>query len=230
MSTPGLEPVPESSDLPERLRGFGPTGIIVTLVVLLAGLVTPTLGAVAVLVWVMVSRTPWSAIGYVRPRRWVVTIAAGIAVGVALKLVMKSVVMPLLGAPAVNPAFHFVEHNPRALPDVVLLSVLAGFGEETYYRGWMFERLGRLLGGGRAARIAIVLGTSLLFAVAHYPGQKLYGAVHAFLVAVLIGSLYAATRRIPFVMVTHMAFDLTAFAIIYLGLEARIAHLFFRPS
>ena len=70
------------------------------------------MGAVLVLVWAHLSRTPWREIGFARPKSWLRTLAAGIAVGIALKLLMKSVVMPLLGADPVNHAYHFLAGNP----------------------------------------------------------------------------------------------------------------------
>jgi hypothetical protein len=44
----------------------------------------------------------------------------------------------------------------------------------------------------------------------------------------VFGSIVAVTRRLPFVMAAHTAFDLTALAMIYMDVEARVAHLIFR--
>jgi membrane protease YdiL (CAAX protease family) len=55
--------------------------------------------------------------------------------------VMKAIVMPLFGAPAINPAYHFLAGNTAAIPWMLYAVILgAGFGEETIFRGWMFER------------------------------------------------------------------------------------------
>jgi hypothetical protein len=54
-------------------------------------------GALLVLLWVSRSRTPWREIGYVRPKSWIGTLVVGIALGIALKFLMKAIVMPLLG-------------------------------------------------------------------------------------------------------------------------------------
>jgi hypothetical protein len=99
---------PEADDrLAERLRGLGPLGVVAMLVVLAGdGLVAP-LSAVLVLAWARLSRTPWREIGYVRPASWLGGAAVGVAFGGALDLLMKSVVMPLLGAPPINQAYHY---------------------------------------------------------------------------------------------------------------------------
>ena len=45
---------------------------------------------------------------------------------------MKSIVMPLLGAPPVNGPFHFLAHNPSEIPWMIYtILVVAGFGEFT---------------------------------------------------------------------------------------------------
>ena len=51
--------------------------------------------------------------------------------------------MPMLGAPPINQAFHFLAGNRAALPVALWSMILvAGWGEETLFRGYMFERLG----------------------------------------------------------------------------------------
>ena len=50
--------------------------------------------ALLVLAWAWRSRTPWREIGYVRPRSWIGSLAAGLVLGGAFKLLMKAAVMP----------------------------------------------------------------------------------------------------------------------------------------
>src|SRR5258706_16357049 len=131
--------------LAEALRGFGPLGILAILVIIFGGLIPLLpLSALLVLVWARWSSTPWREIGFVRPRSWAATLAVGILFGVTLKIFMKAIVMPLLGADPVNQAFHYLAGNRAALPEAVwTMIVLAGFGEETLFRGYLFERLGK---------------------------------------------------------------------------------------
>jgi membrane protease YdiL (CAAX protease family) len=213
----------------QRLRGFGPTGLLALLVILAGNLLFVPLSALLVLVWVRLSGTPWADIGYVRPRSWLLTIALGAVFGVTLKLVMKALVMPLLDAPALNPAYQFLVGNPAALPLMLYLVIVgAGFGEETVFRGFLFERLRTLWGGRRAAIAATILVTSVFFGVVHYPEQGWPGVQQATIVGLLFGTMYAVTRQLPPVMIAHAAFDLAAIAIIYFDLEAAVAHFFFK--
>ena len=54
------------------------------------------------------------------------------------------------------------------------------------------------------------------------------GATQAAIVGLVLGTMYAFTRRLPLLMIIHAAFDLTALAIIYFGLESRVAHWVFQ--
>jgi membrane protease YdiL (CAAX protease family) len=99
----------------------------------------------------------------------------------------------------------------------------AGFGEETVFRGFLFSRLGTMLGDSRLAKLVIVAGSSAWFGLIHYADQGLPGAQQAFIVALVLGTLYARTRELWTPIVAHATFDLTAVALIYWGLESRVA-------
>jgi membrane protease YdiL (CAAX protease family) len=218
------------ADFAARLRGFGPAGSLAVAVIVATGVLLGALAsAVLVLAWASLSRTPWSELGYVRPRSWARTVALGVASGAAFKLLLKAVVMPLLGADPVNRAYHYLAGNRAALPGILFAVVVgAAFGEETFYRGYLFERLRKLLGTGRGAAIAVLLATSALFAAAHYADQGVAGAEQAAITGLVFGGIFAATRRIWLPICMHAAFDLTAVAIIYWGLETKVAHLVFK--
>jgi membrane protease YdiL (CAAX protease family) len=230
-----VQSVPANDAFAAALRGFGPLGLLAIVIVLLPGNVG-TLGGVFVpvsailaLAWTRLSRTPLRALGFVRPRSWVATVVLGVALGVGLKMLMKAVVMPLLGAPPVNAAFHYLAGNTPAIAAAAVgVVVAAGFGEETTFRGFAFERLGKLLGGSLPAKVAIVLITSAAFALAHWISQGPAGMQQAAVVGLVLGSIFAATGEIWLPMVAHAAFDLTALAIIYFDVEAQAAHLVFR--
>ncbi|MDQ6803080.1 MAG: CPBP family intramembrane metalloprotease [Acidobacteriota bacterium] len=226
--------LPSDDKFSAALRGFGPLGIVAILAILLSGnvfvgpMIALPIGAALVLVWRSLSRTPWSAIGYVRPRSWILTAAAGITFGVAFKFAMKAVVMPLVGAPAINPTYHFLAGNRAMLPAAIWAMFVAGFGEETVFRGWMFERLGKLLGSTVAVRSTIVILTSILFGLGHYMNQGIPGVEQAAIVGLVLGTIFAMTGRVFMLMIAHAAFDLTALWMIYCDLETHIAHLVFK--
>ena len=212
-----------------RLRGFGPVGIIAAVLVIGLGPVFEPFGALLAPLWVWRSRTPWGEIGYIRPKNWPRTIVFGIIFGCLLKLLMKSVVMPLLAAPPINSAYHYLAGNRDALPGMIFTIIAgAGWGEETVFRGFAFERLGKLFGQTPTAKALIVLLTSVWFGLLHYPVQGIPGAEQAAIVGLVYGTIFAITGRLFVLMIAHAAFDLTALSLIYWDAETRVAHFLFR--
>ena len=100
--------LPSGDAFAAGLRGFGLLGIVAMVVILAGNLVVLPLGAVWVLLWARRSGTPWCEIGYARPRSWAGTLIVGIVSGIAFKFLMKSIVMPLLGADPINQAYHYL--------------------------------------------------------------------------------------------------------------------------
>jgi membrane protease YdiL (CAAX protease family) len=220
---------PPDDRVADALRGFGPIGILAILVILAGNFVVPPLSAVLVLLWAWRSGTPWREIGYLRPKSWTGSLAVGIVFGVAFKFLMKIIVMPLLRADPINHAYHYLVGNTAALPAILFALVVgAGFGEETVFRGYMFERLGKLFGSGVIAKTSIVLLTAGLFALAHYSVQGLAGSEQAMITGTVFGTIYAVRGRLWMLMCAHAAFDLAALAIIYWDLESAVAHLVFK--
>ncbi len=220
---------PGEDRLARGLRGFGPIGILAIAVILAGNAVVLPLSGILVLVWARWSRTPWREIGYVRPASWIGSLFIGIAFGCAFKFLMKMIVMPLLGADPVNHTYHYLAGNRAAIPAMLYAIIAgAGFGEETLFRGYLFERCGKLFGCGTGAKVSIVLLTAAWFGLVHYPEQGLAGAEQATVVGLVFGAIFAATGRIWMLMCAHAAFDLTAYAMIYWNLESRVAHLLFK--
>jgi len=136
--------------------------------------------------------------------------------------------MPLLGAPAINQTYHYVVGNASALPLLIgTVLISAAFGEEVFFRGYLFERLGALLGASRAALFATVLVTSGLFALAHYQDQGLPGVEQASMTGLVLGGIYAWKKEIWLPMIVHAAYDLAAILLIYMGWEEAVARLLF---
>jgi membrane protease YdiL (CAAX protease family) len=215
--------------LAAKLRGFGPIGILAMVVVVGFGPLFEPFGVLPGLWWAHRSRTPWSELGFVRPRSWIATVAIGVVFGTAFKLAMKAIVMPLLGAPEINQAYRYLANNPAALPGTMAVVLFgAGFGEEFVFRGFLFERLGKLLGSGLPAKAAIVVLTSLLFGGIHYFVQGFSAVEQSTIMGLVFGTIFAVRKRIFMLMVAHAAFDVVAVLIIYWDLESYVAHFFFK--
>ena len=211
------------------LRGYGPASlaVVATIVVALV-FFGPVVAAALVLVWVLLSGTPWRDIGYILPQSWLAGLLLGIVGGVALKVAVKSAVMPLLGAPATNETYQYLTGHPgAAVLFAVYIVVGGGWAEETVYRGWLFERLGKALGETAAAKVVTVAMGAGLFAASHFLDQGWPGVEQAIITGVVLGSLYAVTGSLWIPFWVHVAYDLTAVAMIYFGLETMFAHAIF---
>jgi membrane protease YdiL (CAAX protease family) len=228
------EPVLPGDPFAADLRGFGIVGILSILLILLGGnifvggIVFIPLGGILALIWTLRSKTPWSALGYIRPKSWMVTVVVGLVFGIGLKLFMKIVVMPLLGADAINPTYHFLSGNKPMLPLALLFMVVAGISEETVFRGFLFERFNKLFSPGPWSKTFIVLITAGLFAMGHLADQGLVGFEQAAIVGLIYGVIYTRTRKIWMLIIAHAAFDITAILIIYWKIEWETAHFFFK--
>src|SRR4029453_9019218 len=97
-----------------------------------------TVGGLLALAWAWRSQTPLREIGYSTPESWLATLTVGPLVGLGLKLLMKSIVMPLLGADPINQAYRFLAGNTPLLPAAMWAMLVAGCGEETVFRGYLF--------------------------------------------------------------------------------------------
>ena len=153
-----------------------------------------------VLLWIAVSRLRASSvsvrelIGFDR-QRLLSDVGLGIVVAaacVAVILVSLWLVEPVFGGG--EPPF-----APWAMIWWLLVtSITAAVGEEVYFRGFLFDRLGRL------SRPTLLLVTSLAFAVWHLSPVML---LHTFLVGLGLGWVYLATRRLLPVMLGHWLTD-----------------------
>src|SRR6185369_759926 len=107
----GILAHPADDSFAAQLRGFGPVGILAIILILAGNLAFIPLSALLAIAWAWRSRTPWREIGYVKPVRWLQSISVGILFGVVLKLLMKIIIMPLLGADPINHAYHYLNGN-----------------------------------------------------------------------------------------------------------------------
>ncbi len=98
--------------------------------------------------------------------------------------------------------------------------------------GWSLRRVtgGRRPGSRRRSVLlaAIVLITFAWFGLEHYSLQGLPGVQQATMVGLVFGTIFAITGRIFMLMIAHAAFDVTAVALIYWGLESAVAHSIFK--
>jgi hypothetical protein len=176
------------------------------------------------LVWVSLRlrREGWATIGFRRPPGPGQALAAGVAAGLALELLAVFVTTPWIsGLFGVEPDYSDlagIRGNLSLLVIFLALSwTLAAFGEELCFRGFLMKRVADVLGGSRAAWLASLLLSSVLFGWGHTE-QGVSGWLQEGLSGLLLGVLFLATRRnlvVP--IVAHGVSNTLAFVLIYFG-------------
>jgi membrane protease YdiL (CAAX protease family) len=161
-------------------------------------------------------------IGLTRPPSWWRAIAIGVVAGVALELFSTFVTVPLLaritGAPPELSDFRPLVGNLRLLLlTVVPMWVLAAFGEEVPYRGYLMHRIAEMGRGTRGAWIVSLIVVSAYFGWVH-GDQQLTGMLQESIAGLVLGVLFLACRRnLTVPIIAHGVSNTVAFVLIYLG-------------
>jgi membrane protease YdiL (CAAX protease family) len=157
-----------------------------------------TAAGVVTALWLVNRRGEASAdIGLRAPHSWVLTILAGLLL-LAIVLVLLSTVYPLLepryGSFDASRLGDFEGNVPLYLYALFVSWVLAAFGEETLFRGFVQTRLRQALGSGRTAWFGAALLQSILFGLGHvYQGWT--GVILTGLIGLTFGLAVAINRR-----------------------------------
>jgi membrane protease YdiL (CAAX protease family) len=164
----------------------------------------------------------WKQIGFTRYRTWVTTVLLGIACGVGLELFdlfgKQPLLTRLLGKPPDLSKFPAVRGNLKlALVMIAIIWILAAFGEELVYRGYLMNRVADLGRGTRTAWIVSLFMISALFGFSHYD-QGLTGIIEEGSDGLILGLMYLASRRnLAIPIVAHGVCDTIDIALLFLG-------------
>lgn len=141
----------------------------------------------------------WADLGFRRPRRlWTLPIwaAAMLAVFLVVQngsvLVLRSYIdvpQPELGR------YDFLHQNAAALAFMLGgVWLTASLPEELVYRGFVFDRLTRIIGAGRFATILVLLLQAAFFGLAHFHAG-FGGIIVTTIMGLVWGAFYLMTRR-----------------------------------
>jgi uncharacterized protein len=182
------------------------------------GLVGTEIGLVATVVfWVTkMKRVPLSTLGL--PRRPLADVGTGVvggavlyAVAVVVSLVVVAIVTAVIGhRPSVPQQVEDCVRGPWLVLTAVTVVLLPPIGEETLFRGFIFQGLRRRLSFWPA-----VVADGLLFGAIHIPFWLLIPSLIA--VGMGLACIYAARRSVLASMAAHATFNLIGIVTIALS-------------
>jgi membrane protease YdiL (CAAX protease family) len=165
----------------------------------------------------------WRSVGLRAPvslRRVAGLVAAGYLAVAVMNALLVLLVLPKAGIarPAFG-AFSELKGHPWTFAYwLVFAWISAGIGEELQFRGFLWSRLERLFGPGRAGAIATLFTQAVLFGLCHLY-QGLGGVLATGAAGLALGGVFLAGRRnLVACMVLHGLIDTVSLTVLFLGL------------
>jgi CAAX protease family protein len=156
----------------------------------------------------------------------------GVVVGIGMEALELFATQPLLTkllnkGPDLDEFRRLIGNTQLLIIGIVLAWVLAAFGEETVWRGYLLNRSADLFGRSTIGWIASAILISLLFGLAHFP-QGPTGVIENIIDGAILAAVYFATNRnLLAPIIAHGIQDTVDVLLIYFGvypgLESRIA-------
>lgn len=107
---------------------------------------------------------------------------------------------------------------------ILMMQVVAAFGEEIFYRGYVTKRIAVILGNSKKGWIAGIVISSIIFGFAHlYQGGS--GVITTGFIALIFGAIFYNNQQNLWVgIVTHGFYDVFGITMIYYGQERLISN------
>jgi membrane protease YdiL (CAAX protease family) len=165
----------------------------------------------------------WRDIGLYAPDNWKKTILLAIVIATVHQLISTFVLIPLLEQVIRHPIdLSIVEQIKGNLVmlgvGIVIAWVLAAFGEEMVYRGYIFNRFADILNPLPVRWVVGFIISALLFAWVHQY-QGIIGVIDSFIGAAIWSGLYFYSgRNLWMPIIAHGFYDTIAFIFAYFGI------------
>lgn len=189
------------------------------------------LGLSYILLLVWSKKWDWNLIGMYRPKSWRQVWIQAFLFSILIILLVDIIITPFIeyftGIPIDISSLDGIRGNFISyLIFILFMWVIAAFGEEFVYRGLLVQRLGTLLGNTNAAYWIAVLGSSVLFGLAH-KYQGISGMITTGIVGFIFGSIYVRSKnRLWLTILTHGIYDSILITLIYLDLDGYVFDFF----
>jgi membrane protease YdiL (CAAX protease family) len=164
----------------------------------------------------------WRSVGLSLYRNWKITLGWGLVAGLVLEAFQLFVSQPFLIHVLKKPPhledFRSLTGNLKmTLLLIVLVWILAAFGEEMVYRGYFMNRVADIFHGTRAAWIISLFVVHIFFGLSHFR-QGITGILDEGLAGFLLALLYLRTgRNLAIPIVAHGIQDTIDLILFYLA-------------
>lgn len=164
----------------------------------------------------------WKSVGMTLYKSWGRTLLLGILLGVGNEVLELFVTQPLLVRlfhrwPDLSDLRPLVGSSSMLAVALTLTWTLAAFGEEMVYRGYLMNRIAGLFGQSRAAWVASLVMTSVLFGFGHFD-QGAVGQIENVIGGLLLGIFYLGCgRNLAVPIVAHGVQDSIDVLLIFFG-------------
>jgi uncharacterized protein len=164
----------------------------------------------------------WKDVGLKLDQPFPKLLVIGVVVGVAMEALELFATQPLLTkilgqGPDLEQYRRLIGNTQLLILGIVLSWVLAAFGEETVYRGYLTNRVAGIFGASKTAWIVAAVLITLLFGLAHFP-QGPTGIIENIIDGGILAALYFVTgRNLWAPIIAHGIQDTVDVLLIYLG-------------
>ena len=107
---------------------------------------------------------------------------------------------------------------------ILIMWIVAAFGEELLYRGYITKRLANIFGDTKTAWFVSIFISSIIFGIAHtYQGTS--GVISTFFVALIFGAIFYKNKENLWIgVLTHGIYDMFGITMIFLDKEKMITN------
>ena len=181
--------------------------------------------SVVIATFVLKSRgSSWREIGLARPASWRKTIllaASTLFAYIVVTIVFQAILVNVLGltvAPSDRSSFDVLYGNlPLLILYVAAAWTFIAFGEEMIFRAYLMNTLAQLFESAKARWALALIGSSIIFGLAHF-SWGIMGVAETTLMGLVLGFVYLRSgRNLWITIIAHGIANTLAFTMVYLG-------------
>jgi len=182
-------------------------------------------GITIALITLWAKRWDWSYFGLSNPN-WIKSIISGMLYSIGIFVLVDIIIQPIfehLFGEINLQAFDGIKGNFISyLIFILFMWIVAGFGEEFLFRGYIVKRLAIIFGDTNKSWIISVTITAIIFGLAHiYQGTS--GVIITGIIGFIMGMIFFRHRQnLSIAMFTHGFYDMIGITLLYFGEERTI--------